>query len=68
MRISFFAMGAALMVYSNALNLTQDTALETNEFFDGFAQSDSMQDAKAAVVKSEPKPATKPKKPADIVA
>ena len=56
------------MVYSNALNLTQDTALETNAFFDGFAQSDSMQDAKAAVVKSEPKPATKPKKPADIVA
>ena len=57
-------MGAALMVYSNALNLTQDTALETNAFFDGFAQSDS------AVVESEPRPAAKAKakKPADIVA
>ena len=46
MRISFFAMGAALMAYSNALKVnTQEPALEANAFFDGFAQSDSMQDA-----------------------
>ena len=38
--------------------------METNAFFDGFAQSDS------AVVESEPRPAAKAKakKPADIVA
>ena len=44
MRTTFFAMGAILMAYSDALKLTaQDSALfETDAFFNEFAQADSL--------------------------
>ena len=64
MRISFFAMGAALMAYSNALKVnTQEPAFETAAFFNGFAETESMQDTKAATPKptSDPIPTTKTK-------
>ena len=60
MRISFFAMGAALMVFSNALKIdTQELALDTDAFFDGYAQSDVTESPPVAKPTTDPK--TKPK-------